>query len=471
MSTLSPPLSPPLAPPSSPAPSAAPSAVAPSASQTGHLPAARRRQVPPALIALVLAGGVTGGVTGGVLAATGGDPLVLGLGAGWFLLALVAGGFEARRGARRPAAALLATMVLACAALAASSALQGEAVRGELLGTIVALTAVHAAVGPLVRRLLDRVAPVHSIVVCPAAEVPRHRHSRRHRVRGFSAESFIDSEVVVAAVRHDVARHGVDRVELRPGLPDSTVEALSWALRRDGVELLLHQPTGRVRGSRTGLMMTSVGPGLLLAPPRPGMMARAAKRVFDLVGAATLLVLLAPLLLAVAVAVRRQDGGPALFRQERIGLDGVPFRICKVRTMVQDADAQLPALLRAQDTDDRPLFKVGADPRVTRLGAFLRRSSIDELPQLLNVLDGTMSLVGPRPQRAAEVDLYDGHAAHRLGVRPGMTGLWQVSGRSRLSWEQACELDVYYAHNWSPVLDAAILLRTVRAVLAGDGAM
>ncbi|GAA3287838.1 sugar transferase [Nesterenkonia halobia] len=468
MSTLSPPLSPPLAPPSSSTPAAvAPSAVAPSASRPRHLPAARRRRALPALIALVL----TGGVAGGVLVAAGGDPLFLGLGAGWFLLALVAGGFDAHRGARRPAAALLATMVLAGAALAALSALQGEAVRGELLGTVVALTAVHAAVGPLVRRLLDRVAPVRSIVVCPAAEVPRHRHSRWHRVRGFSAESFLDSDVVVAAVRHDVARHGADRVELRPGLPDSTVEALSWALRRDGVELLLHQPTGRVRGSRTGLLMTSAGPGLLLAPPRPGMVARAAKRVFDLVGAATLLVLLAPLLLAVAVAVRRQDGGPALFRQERIGLDGVPFRIYKVRTMVQDADAQLPALLRAQDTDDRPLFKVGADPRVTRLGAFLRRSSIDELPQLLNVLDGTMSLVGPRPQRAAEVDLYAGHAAHRLGVRPGMTGLWQVSGRSRLSWEQACELDVYYAHNWSPVLDAAILLRTVRAVLAGDGAM
>ena len=145
-------------------------------------------------------------------------------------------------------------------------------------------------------------------------------------------------------------------------------------------------------------------------------------------------------------------------------MDGKPFRIVKFRTMEIDADAKLFALLREQEADGTPLFKVQDDPRITRLGGFLRKYSIDELPQLFNVLAGTMSLVGPRPQRQEEVDLYTGNADHRLGVRPGMTGLWQVSGRSNLGWEQGQALDIAYAYNASLLLDARILIRTVSVV-------
>ncbi|MFC7464929.1 sugar transferase [Brachybacterium sp. GCM10030252] len=418
-----------------------------------------------------LAALIAAGLTAGILAVVGTEPLVLGAGAAWFVLALATHAFDIRRGERHRSAPLLVATAFTLAALAAHSALWGQAVRGDVAVLLLALTLAHWASTPLVRLVLDRTVPPRAIIVCPAAEIVRHRHGRSQRVRGFSAETLQDPGVVVAAVLHDVARGGADRVELLPGIPDRTVQQLAWALRRDGVELLLHQPTGRVRSSRTELLMTAHGPGLLLTPPRPGLLTRVGKRALDVLGAAALLVLLGPVLLGTALAVRREDGGPALYRQERIGLDGKPFQIYKFRTMVQDADAQLEALLREQNADGRPLFKVSADPRVTRLGAFLRRSSIDELPQLLNVLEGTMSLVGPRPQRPAEVALYDGDAEHRLGVRPGMTGLWQVSGRSRLSWEQARELDVYYAHNWSPLLDLTILLRTFKAVLTSDGAV
>src|SRR5699024_4913204 len=164
------------------------------------------------------------------------------------------------------------------------------------------------------------------------------------------------------------------------------------------------------------------GPGLLLTPPHPGVAARVAKRAFDIIGAALLLVILAPVLLITAAVIRREDGGPALFRQDRIGRDGETFHIVKFRTMIIDADAQLHTLLKQQRSDGTPLFKVTCDPRLTRWGPFLRRSSIDELPQLLNVLAGTMSLVGPRPQRAQEVALYSGADEHRLGVPPGLTG-------------------------------------------------
>lgn len=159
------------------------------------------------------------------------------------------------------------------------------------------------------------------------------------------------------------------------------------------------------------------------------------------------------------------------YRQERIGRDGEPFHMMKFRSMRQGADAELSAQLADQGTDDTPLFKVEDDPRITRVGHFIRRYSIDELPQLFNVLQGSMSLVGPRPQRAAEVALYDNGADRRLRVRPGMTGLWQVSGRSNLSWEEAIQLDMNYVENWTLMGDLQILFRTVRAVLAKEGAV
>lgn len=186
---------------------------------------------------------------------------------------------------------------------------------------------------------------------------------------------------------------------------------------------------------------------------------------------ALLLVVAAPLLAVIAVVIKATDGGPVLFRQVRVGRDGVPFEFLKFRSMVPDAEARLAAL-RDEETDrgnDVP-FKMSDDPRITRPGRILRRYSMDELPQLINVLRGDMSLVGPRPALPHEVEAYDQDALRRLTVRPGITGLWQVSGRSDLSWSETVRLDMYYVDNWSFAQDVQIMVRTVRAVLASDGA-
>jgi len=170
------------------------------------------------------------------------------------------------------------------------------------------------------------------------------------------------------------------------------------------------------------------------------------------------------------VLVRRDSKGPALFTQYRVGEGGRPFRMFKFRTMVCDAEARLTELAPDENDGNGILFKLRADPRVTRVGAVLRRFSLDELPQLFNVLRGEMSLVGPRPPLLTEVDTYESDAVRRLRVRPGMTGLWQVSGRSDLSWGDSVRLDLWYVDNWSIGLDAQILFRTANAVIRGRGA-
>jgi exopolysaccharide biosynthesis polyprenyl glycosylphosphotransferase len=192
------------------------------------------------------------------------------------------------------------------------------------------------------------------------------------------------------------------------------------------------------------------------------------KGALDRVGALLLLALITPMLLAVSLAVAC-DGGPVFFRQQRVGLGGRAFTMVKFRSMVVDAEARLAALADA-DEGAGLLFKIRHDPRVTPVGRFLRRYSLDELPQLFNVVAGSMSLVGPRPPLPAEVAGYGRDAHRRLLVKPGMTGLWQVSGRSDLSWEETVRLDLRYVENWTLALDAQILVRTVRAIVHGTGA-
>jgi exopolysaccharide biosynthesis polyprenyl glycosylphosphotransferase len=193
------------------------------------------------------------------------------------------------------------------------------------------------------------------------------------------------------------------------------------------------------------------------------------KRAGDLVFGALLLAGLAPLLLAVAVAIRLDSRGPIFYRQVRVGKDGRPFRMVKFRSMRADAD-RLVEQLRARNEASGPLFKIRADPRVTRVGRLLRRTSLDELPQLLNVLRGEMSLVGPRPGLPSEVAEYEDWQHGRLRAVPGMTGLWQVSGRSEVSFHDMVRLDLHYVRTWSPGLDLEILLRTPLAVLSSRGA-
>jgi exopolysaccharide biosynthesis polyprenyl glycosylphosphotransferase len=196
-----------------------------------------------------------------------------------------------------------------------------------------------------------------------------------------------------------------------------------------------------------------------------------AKNLLDRVCALLLLVVLAPVLLGVALAVKLEDRGPVLFRQQRVGHGGRTFGMWKFRSMVPDAEDQLPRLMSLQDGAG-PLFKLRRDPRVTRTGAIIRKFSLDELPQLLNVLRGEMSLVGPRPPLPREVATYEDTTRRRLLVKPGMTGLWQINGRSDLSWDESVRLDLYYVENWTPVLDLMILWRTALVVLrpAGHGA-
>ncbi|RYZ60845.1 MAG: sugar transferase, partial [Proteobacteria bacterium] len=226
-----------------------------------------------------------------------------------------------------------------------------------------------------------------------------------------------------------------------------------------------------VAGSRIGMREVAGMPFVAVKEPTYAEAGNWPKLVFDWCGALVLLVMGSPILIAAALAVKLSSPGPVFYRQERIGRDGEPFDMIKFRSMRVGADADLARLLEAQGTAGQPLFKVENDPRITRVGRFIRRYSIDELPQLLNVLRGDMSLVGPRPQRGGEVALYDRTARRRLRVRPGMTGLWQVSGRSNLSWEEAIALDMHYVENWTLVGDLQILVRTVKAVVAKDGAV
>jgi exopolysaccharide biosynthesis polyprenyl glycosylphosphotransferase len=193
------------------------------------------------------------------------------------------------------------------------------------------------------------------------------------------------------------------------------------------------------------------------------------KRAFDMVVAGILVVALAPVLAACAVAVRATSRGPVLFRQRRVGRDGQVFDMHKFRSMVVDAEGRQSALRAVGNEADGPLFKLQRDPRVTRVGRVLRAFSLDELPQLFDVLRGHMSLVGPRPLPVYEVDLSDPWARNRLRVRPGLTGLWQVSGRHRLPFDELVRYDLFYVENWSLSLDLVVLLRTIPAVLLRSG--
>ena len=202
------------------------------------------------------------------------------------------------------------------------------------------------------------------------------------------------------------------------------------------------------------------------------------KRLIDLTGAAVLLVVSLPVLALAALAIRVEGGGPILFKQQRLGLHGGQFTMWKLRTMRTDADdavhrAYVTNLLTAEEPESGGIsgvYKLAEDPRVTRVGAFLRRSSIDELPQLWNVLAGTMSLVGPRPALAWEAELYQPDHHERFNVKPGVTGLWQVSGRSTVGMRTALDIDVHYANAWTVWLDIVVLAKTIPAVLRGSEA-
>ena len=270
-----------------------------------------------------------------------------------------------------------------------------------------------------------------------------------------------------------VSRAGADTVVALscPEIAGAALRRLAWQLERDDVDLIVASSLVDVAGDRTTVRPVDGLPMLHVEHPRLKGGRRLVKTVFDRVSALVLLILTAPLLVAIALVIRFSPGagGAVIFRQERVGKNGRPFVIYKFRTMYVDAEARLAELLDRNETDGE-LFKMRHDPRVTRVGRWLRRLSLDELPQLVNVLKGDMSLVGPRPPLAREVANYPSDMRRRLVVKPGLTGLWQVSGRSDLSWEESIRLDLSYVENWSLTMDLAILARTLSAVIRSSGA-
>ena len=245
---------------------------------------------------------------------------------------------------------------------------------------------------------------------------------------------------------------------------------IAWDLEGHPVSMVVVPSLSDISSGRITMRPVGGLPLVYVEQPQSLGASRRLKRSFDVLGALVSLFLLAPLMAVVAVAVWAQDRGPVLFRQTRVGRDGHLFECLKFRSMVIDAEAQLGGVAHLRADSESLLFKAIRDPRITRVGRFTRRYSIDELPQLFNVLRGEMSLVGPRPALPAEVRRYESHVQRRLHVRPGMTGLWQVSGRSDLSWDDTVRLDLYYVDNWSIVQDLTILIRTVHAVLRSRGA-
>ena len=270
-----------------------------------------------------------------------------------------------------------------------------------------------------------------------------------------------EAAAVAAAVQADVVA-----VAPGPSIGAAAVRDLAWSLEGSGVDLVVSPTLTDVAGPRIEMRPVSGLPLLYVDEPRLPAGRHLVKTVIDFVGAGVGLLLLAPFLLVIALAIRLSSPGPALFRQARIGRGGQTFQVLKFRTMYCDAEARLGEL---RNDADGLLFKVRDDPRITPFGRWLRRTSIDELPQLGNVLLGQMSLVGPRPLPVRDCDVI-GHARRRLLVRPGITGLWQVSGRSDVTWEEAVRLDLNYVENWSVSLDLLILLRTVNVVLRRRGA-
>ncbi|MEX0151704.1 sugar transferase [Microbacterium sp. LMI1-1-1.1] len=252
-------------------------------------------------------------------------------------------------------------------------------------------------------------------------------------------------------------------------LSPATVRELSWQLEPGRQHLVVAPSLTDVGGPRIHSRPVAGLPLLHVETPRYDGGRLHVKRAFDIVASASLILLLSPLLIAIAFLVRGSSPGGALFRQERVGLKGRTFAMLKFRSMYVDAEERL-AELRAADTGNGVMFKMKDDPRVTAVGSVLRRFSLDELPQLFNVLSGSMSLVGPRPPLGREVELYGRSVHRRFLVKPGITGLWQVSGRSDLDWDETVRLDLFYVENWTLTGDLAILFKTVRAVVRREGA-
>jgi exopolysaccharide biosynthesis polyprenyl glycosylphosphotransferase len=266
--------------------------------------------------------------------------------------------------------------------------------------------------------------------------------------------------------------HSFQAIAVLPssGWTPTRTERLSWELEGTGTDLLIAPVLMDVVGPRLHIAPVAGVPLIQLSAPTYSGPAWVIKNVLDRIFALVIVIAIAPVLLVIVAAIRATSRGPALFKQTRVGRDGEVFTMYKFRSMVMGAEGRIRELT-AFDEGAGVMFKIHDDPRVTRVGRFIRRYSLDELPQLFNVVSGSMSLVGPRPPLECEVARYgDDGARRRLFVKPGLTGLWQVSGRSNLSWEESVRADLHYVENWTFTLDLLILWKTIRAVLRPTGA-
>jgi exopolysaccharide biosynthesis polyprenyl glycosylphosphotransferase len=337
--------------------------------------------------------------------------------------------------------------------------LHNKRASGHCLLSVVAV-GHEEAVADLIKELgRDR---YHGLTVVGACVAPP---SECAEVAGIPVYGGLDD--VTAAVH----AFGADTVAVLacPEMGGTKLRGLAWELEKTGTDLCVSPALLDVAGPRTTIRPTAGLTLLHVDHPQLSGLRLVLKDLFDRCAAAAALILLFPVMALLGAMIWLHDGGPALFSQVRVGKDGRVFRIYKFRTMVVDAE-QRRAELAASNDHDGVLFKIRKDPRITAVGAYLRRWSIDELPQLINVFMGDMSLVGPRPALPEEAAQYADHVRRRLVVKPGLTGLWQVNGRSNLSWEESVRLDLRYVENWSFVLDLQILWKTISVMVRGSGA-
>jgi len=411
----------------------------------------------------------------------------------WLLTVLLSGGYDSRfigLGTDEFRRILNAGVFLTAAVAIVAYATKADLARGYVVIALPSVTMFDLIARYALRKRLHRVRRLGScmrrVVVVGYAPVIADITAmlRRETYHGLSVVAACvvgSSEATVIAdvpaiggldgVAEVVKRFEADTVAVLacPEMAGQRLRQLAWELEKTDTELCVAPALLDVAGPRTTIRPVAGLPLLHMDHPEFSGARRVIKEGFDKALALVGLVLAAPLLLALALVIRLGDGGPALFRQTRVGKDGRTFKVYKFRTMVADAE-QRKAELIGRNEQHGLLFKIRDDPRVTKTGSWLRRWSLDELPQLVNVLAGDMSMVGPRPALPEEAAMYGDHVRRRLAVKPGITGLWQVNGRSDLSWDESVRLDLRYVENWSFVLDLQILWKTCSAVVRGSGA-
>jgi len=411
----------------------------------------------------------------------------------WMGSLALAGGYETRFigvGSDEFRRVMNAAVMLTAVIAIVSYAVKFETARGYLAVALPSVTIFDLVARYGLRRRLHRQrssgACMHKVVAVGHAaavadligDLRRSNHHGLSVVGACLAGSSMLHEIAGVPVYGDlnsvttvVSHVGADTVAVLtcPEMHGTRLRRLAWDLEKTGTDMCVAPGLLDVAGPRTTIRPVAGLTLLHVDHPQLDGGKRIVKGGFDKVVALLAIVLLAPLFAMAMVAIKLDDYGPVFFRQTRVGKDGHTFSVWKFRTMVVDAE-QRKAELAARNEGSGVLFKMRRDPRVTRPGGWLRRYSLDELPQLFNVLIGNMSLVGPRPALPAEAASYGTQMRRRLMVKPGITGLWQVNGRSDLAWDEAVRLDVRYVENWSLALDLQILWKTGAAVIHGHGA-